>query len=344
MDSVKENYKNVFSTKFSIKCYTEEQEENWDSFVKQKSMNGTFLQTRKFINYHPKDRFKDCSLMIYKGNTLTACVLGCEWIEEGEKVFFSHKGTTFGGIVIGKQIYNATSINELMDCMEDYLREQQFDKIYLKMTPAVFERENTDLLDYFLYQKGYEQYTELNYYMHLNRYRENILSQFSAGKRRDYRYALKNNLTFEKLETKEQVMQFYDVLQINLKKLGLKSVHSYEDLIDLKYNRFVQEIEFYGVFLEKKMIAGSMVFLFDGRIMHTQYLSSDEQYQKLFPMDFLIYHLIECAVEKQLELFTFGICTENQGRYLNFGLSRFKEVFGTEFCLNKSFEKRLLLS
>ena len=132
---------------FSIKCYTEEQEENWDSFVKQKSMNGTFLQTRKFINYHPKDRFKDCSLMIYKGNTLTACVLGCEWIEEGEKVFFSHKGTTFGGIVIGKQIYNATSINELMDCMEDYLREQQFDKIYLKMTPAVFERENTDLLD-----------------------------------------------------------------------------------------------------------------------------------------------------------------------------------------------------
>jgi len=61
-------------------------------------------------------------------------------------------------------------------------------------------------------------------------------------------------------------------------------------------------------------------------------------------MDFLIYHLIECAVEKQLELFTFGICTENQGRYLNFGLSRFKEGFGTEFCLNKSFEKRLLPS
>lgn len=88
--------------------------------------------------------------------------------------------------------------------------------------------------------------------MHLNRYRENILSQFSAGKRRDYRYALKNNLTFEKLETKEQVMQFYDVLQINLKKLGLKSVHSYEDLIDLKYNRFVQEIEFYGVFWRRK--------------------------------------------------------------------------------------------
>lgn len=50
------------------------------------------------------------------------------------------------------------------------------------MTPAVFERENTDLLDYFLYQKGYEQYTELNYYMHLNRYRKIFFHSFQRGK------------------------------------------------------------------------------------------------------------------------------------------------------------------
>lgn len=326
---------------FLIKRYTKEQQESWDSFMLQKSMNGTFLQTRKFINYHPANRFVDCSLIIYKGNTMVACVLGCECVENGKKVFFSHKGTTFGGIVVAKQIYSATSINELMDCLENYLRNEYFDKIYLKMTPAVFERMNTDLLDYFLYQKGYYQYTELNYYMHLKRYRTDILSQFTSGKRRDYRYALRNNLIFKKLEDRKQIRQFYDVLQLNLKKLGLKSVHSYEDLVDLKYNRFPDKIEFYGVFWEREIIAGSMVFLFDDRIMHTQYLSSNEQYLKMYPMDFLIYHLIESAIEKGYELFTFGICTENQGKYLNFGLSRFKEGFGTEFCLNKIFEKNL---
>lgn len=326
---------------FLVKRYTEQLQENWDSFMLKGSMNGTFLQTRKFINYHPANKFVDCSFMIYKGNALVACILGCECVENGEKIFFSHKGTTFGGIVIAKQIYSATSIDALMDCLENYVRNQQFDKIYLKMTPAVFERVNTDLLDYFLYQKGYYQYTELNYYMHLERYQMDILSQFTAGKRRDYRYALKNNLIFKKLEDREQVRQFYDVLQLNLRKLGVKSVHSYEDLVDLKYNRFPDKIEFYGVFLEHKMIAGSMVFLFDNRIMHTQYLSSDEQYLKMYPMDFLIYHLIESAIEKGLELFTFGVCTENEGKYLNFGLSRFKEGFGTEFCLNKIFEKDL---
>ena len=59
----------------------------------------------------------------------------------------------------------------------------------------------------------------------------------------------------------------------------------------------------------------------------------------MFPMDFLIYNLIDTAVKKDMEIFTFGICTEDQGRYLNLGLSRFKEGFGTKFCINRSYEK-----
>ena len=42
-----------------------------------------------------------------------------------------------------------------------------------------------------------------------------------------------------------------------------------------------------------------------------------------------------------METFTFGICTEDQGRYLNLGLSRFKEGFGTEFRINRTYEKWL---
>ena len=36
------------------------------------------------------------------------------------------------------------------------------------------------------------------------------------------------------------------------------------------------------------------------------------------------------------------ICTEDQGRYLNLGLPRVKEGFGTEFCVNRSYEKIFL--
>ena len=316
-------------------------EQEWDAFVMDRSMNGTFLQTRKFLNYHKEGKFKDCSIQFRKGNELVAVIPACEVIDEGKKTFFAHKGSTYGGITISPLVYSASSINELMDVFLSYLRQEGFEKAYLKMVPDVYQRTNTDLLDYFLYKNGFRCYDELNYYMHLNRYKEDLIGQFSSSKRRDYRYSLKNNLTFKELTTKEEIAEYYQILLKNLKKLNLPAVHSLEDLYNLKFQRFNNLIQFYGVYKEEKMIAGSMVFLFDNHIMHTQYLSSDEDYLKLFPMDFLIANLIRTAVEQNMDIFTFGICTEDQGRYLNLGLSRFKEGFGTEFCINRSYELEL---
>ena len=310
----------------------------WDNFILNKSMNGTFLQTRKFIDYHKDGKFKDCSICIRKGDELVAAILACGTEDDG-KAFFAHKGTTFGGITISKQIYNASQIDELMNLLESFLLKEGFKKAYFKMVPQIYQKENADLIDYFLYKYGYTEYSELNYYMHLDRYKEDVISQFTTSKRRDFRYSLKNNLEFKVLNTKEEIEEYYGVLLLNLKKLGLNPVHTYDDLIDLKFNRFDDIINFYGVYLEDKMIAGSMTFDICDDIVHTQYLSSDEQYLKMFPMDFLIENLIQVAVDKGKKLFSFGICTEDQGRYLNLGLSRFKEGFGTEFCINKSFEK-----
>lgn len=328
--------------KYRIEKYTAIIEKQWDDFVLKESINGTFLQTRRFIQYHPENRFIDHSLVIYKGNTIVACILACELKEAAGKRFFSHKGTSYGGIVVSPNIYNASGISVLMDIFEEYLRSEGFHSVYLKMTPSIFSRGGVDLLDYFLYQRGYIQYNELNYYMRLERYQEDILSQFSSSKRRDFRYSLKNDLTFKELTTPEAIKDFYGVLQLNLEKLGLTSVHTYNELLELKQERFNKNIEFYGVYKGEQIIAGSMIFLFDDRIMHTQYLSSDEKYLEYFPMDFLIYNLISLAVSREFKTFTFGICTEEQGRYLNLGLSRFKEGFGTEYCLNKSFEKFLM--
>lgn len=328
----------------NLEYYTKENEKEWDEFVLNKSINGTFLQTRNFINYHQAGKFEDCSLCIRKGHELVATIMACIDFEDDKKTFFAHKGSTFGGICISKNIYNANAINELLEILQEFWQKESFEKVYIKLPPAIYQKYNTDLLDYFLYKYDFFCYNELNYYMHLNRYQEDILKQFSSSKRRDYRYSLKNELEFKELKTKEEIALFYDVLQLNLKKLNLSSVHTLEELYDLKFCRFDKEIAFYGVFQSKAMIAGSMTFTFDNRIFHTQYLSSNEQYLKLFPMDFLIYNLIQTAIDKKMEIFSFGICTENRGKYLNLGLSRFKEGFGTEFCINRSYEKNISLS
>lgn len=327
---------------YTIGYYTPADEEQWDKFILTKSMNGTFLQTRKFINYHPQDRFVDRSVCIRKGTELVAVVLACEITDDGKRTFFAHKGTTFGGISICRNVYTASAINEILESLLAFLQEEGFEKIYFKMVAGIYQKEDTSLLDYFLYKFGFTSYSELNYYLPLEKYREDVAAQFTTSKRRDYRYSLKSGFTFRKLETREQIAQYYDVLLKNLNKLGLRPVHTLEDLYDLKFNRFDERIEFYGVFHEEKMVAGSMLFYFSDTVVHTQYLSSDEEYLKLFPMDFLIFNLIQTAVEKNMDIFSFGICTEDQGRYLNLGLSRFKEGFGAEFCVNHSYEKALL--
>lgn len=318
--------------------YYKGNEKEWDDFILNKSINGTFLQTRNFINYHKEGKFKDCSLCIRKGTELVACILACEIIDEGKKTFFAHKGTTFGGITLLDRVYNASNVNDIFDDIYAFLKQEGFEKIYIKMVPNIYCKKDIDLLDYFFYNKKYKCYCELNYYLNLDEYTEDIPARFSSSKRRDYKYSLNNNLSFKELETKEDISLFYDVLLSTLNKLGLNPVHSLDDLYDIYFNRQNNNTKFYGVFLENQMIAGSMDFIFDNRIFHTQYLCSKEEYLKLFPMDFLITNLINEAKKMNMEKFTFGICTEDQGRYLNLGLSRFKEGFGTHYIVNKSYE------
>lgn len=326
---------------FRVEDYKIEYKDDWERFVLFNSINGTFLQSRAFLEYH-QTRFEDASLIIYKGNEIMAVLPACRCIEGEDVVFYSHKGSTYGGIILSEKIYTPTKLDILFSEIELYLKNDGFTRIVFKQTPSIYEKKDTNLLEYFMYKEGYAQYVELNYYMPLEEYVENIALQFTASKRRDYKYSLKNELEFRQLNSLKEIKEFYTVLSKNQRRLEIKSVHSFEELIDLKYNRLSQNIEFYGVYKDEKLIAGSMVFLFENDVFHTQYLASDEDYLKCYPMDYLIYHLIETAISKKMTYFSFGICTEDRGRYLNLGLSRFKEGFGTHFCNNKIYEKNLV--
>lgn len=321
-----------------IEKYDASYESRWDDFVLNKSMNGTFLQTRRFLNYHPDGRFQDCSLMVFKGDALVAVIPGCREEADGKTVFFSHAGTTYGGLVICKDIYSASYLDGFVAEFLQYVKQDSLEGAFLKQTPLLFQNKDTELLDYMLYKHGFQVFDELNYYLVLDKYKEDILSNFSSSKRRDYRYSLKNELVFKELVTPDDIRAFHEVLTLNYKKLGIRLVHTPEELIEFKEKRLSEIVSFYGVYKDNQMLAASMIFQFPNRVFHTQYLCSNEEYLKLFPMDFLIYNLIDVAVKRDNRLFTFGICTEDRGRYLNLGLSKFKEGFGTEFSTNKSYE------
>lgn len=72
---------------YNIINYKAEYEKQWDTFVMEHSVNGTFLQTRRFLNYHPKNRFSDVSVLIYDKETIEAVCLACAI--DNNKTFYS---------------------------------------------------------------------------------------------------------------------------------------------------------------------------------------------------------------------------------------------------------------
>lgn len=313
--------------------------ERWDKFVLNESINGTFLQTRNFLSYHPKGRFEDNSLLFMNGNTIVA-VLAAHIERQGNIVrFLSHQGSTFGGIVIGKVGCNISYVELILNCFEQYIREKGFDEVVLKQTSPLYQKTDSNLLDYFLYINGYECLQELGYYIDFDEYDKDIVKNFSASRRRDYRYSLKNNFSFRQLQTEEEIQNFYNILCDNYMKFHETPVHTLGELLDFKYFRVPQNIDFYGVYLEDKLIAGGMVFLFANGIMHTQYLAVRQEHSNLFANEFLYTNIIETARQKSFRKLSFGTSTLEEGKVLNRSLALYKEGFGTKEYINFHYRK-----
>lgn len=324
-----------------IKQYHESYRERWDDLVMRHSVNGTFLQTRKFLEYH-RDRFEDASVIIYKGNdTIVAVIPACTLTENGRKIFSAHQGSTFGGIVIAQSFYNIEHVNEIMNVFEEYLRQSGYDEVCLKCTGDIFVRHNSSLLNYFLYQKGFTSYEELSSYIDFSQYNEDISSNFTSGRRRDYKYSLKNALTFSRLENRTEIENFYGILCNNLHKFHAVPVHSFDEIMEFKESRLKDIVEFYGVFCQEHMIAGSMIFLFHDLVFHTQYLAADQSCLKMYPMNFMNYNLIKTARDRAFKYFSFGTSTYEHGKILNKELAVFKEGFGVQYGLNRTYVKSL---
>ena len=313
-------------------------ERKWDNFIGN-SANGTFLQTRNFLNYHNSDKFEDCSLMIVKGDELVAVIPANIVQTNGQRRFISHQGSTFGGLIIKENGFKINLLEEIFDLLDKFFTSNGFSSISFKQTGRIFCAKNTDLLDYFFYYKGYQTGYEVGYYIDFSSFNSDVLSNLSSSRRRDYKYSLKNNLTFKELYEINEITEFYSVLEDNYKKFNKAPVHSIDDLIDFKKNRLTDIVKFYGVYLNDKMIAGSMVFCFNG-VFHTQYLAVLGQFSDLFANEFLYVSLIEEAMKNKYKYFSFGTSTLDNGHVLNSNLARFKEGFGTSQYNNKTFSKK----
>jgi hypothetical protein len=330
----------------SVSPYEPSLAAKWDDFVMNKSMNGTFLQTRNFLSYHPEGRFEDASLVVWKGSSdVLAVVPAARVAGEGGAEFSSHPGSTFGGLVFSRQFYDIEHVDAALDRLEAYLAEGGYASARLKQSSQAFSSRSCDLLNYLLFQHGWTELDEISFVIDFADYAEDAPSNFTGSRRRGYRHGVKAGLEFCELSDDASVAAFHALLSENLEKFGTQPVHTLEELLEFKNTRLRDGVRFYGSFHEGRMVAGSMAFLFENRsVFHTQYLCASQERadQRLYPSNHLDANLIMEARRLGYRRFSFGVSTEDRGRVLNRSLAEFKEGFGTSYVNNRSFERSFL--
>lgn len=63
-------------------------------------------------------------------------------------------------------------------------------------------------------------------------------------------------MEFRELTTKDEIQDFYNLLEINLSKYSLKLIHTVDEIWDFHYKRLKKETKFVGVYKDGKQMAG----------------------------------------------------------------------------------------
>lgn len=332
------------SEEYSVELYAENYEKMWDGFVENGSVNGTFLHTRRFLNYHPAERFEDFSLLIKdKKQHLAAVIPGCIQYEEGVKTFYSHKGSTFGGPVISKEAYFANNVAQMIECAQQFLKENHFQKVIYKITPDLFSVEKSDLLEYLLYYEGYEEQKELNLYIDYDAYEADTIKAVSRRKKRSILCCAEAGLKLKELKTDEEICQMHHILELSLQKYSLRPIHTPQEMMRFRDVIIPDECGFYGLFMEDRMVAGAMMFYFyQASTAHAQNICALPEYsKKLSPNTYMFFCMINEMRRKGFRRLSWGISSEHGGREINWGITESKEEYGSRHAVNRIFSKMI---
>lgn len=314
-----------------LQPYSDDHRATWEAFVGE-SNNGTLFHRRHFLAYHPKDRFVDHSLMVYKKGRLLALFPAAERQVEGQRNLVSHPGSSYGGFVYPADL----SIRDAFDMvgqLKRYARDAGFQRVQLTLPPAIYQQRVSNYLDFALLQNGFGYLKrEVSSMLNIESEPEINLTRFKATHRTAVRRAIKQGVQIRESEDYEA---FYHILEQNLKiRHNVKPTHTLEELLDLK-RRFPHEIRLFGAYHDNRLVAGVVNFTANASVVLAFYISHDEAFQHLRAVNLLFYEIIKWCHQNGFRFLDFGIFTVNEEP--NFGLGRFKERFGASGVFRDTF-------
>lgn len=324
--------------KVDIIPYSREHLDTWEKLV-EGSNNGTLYHTQKFLDYHPKGRFRNFHHLIALGGKIQCVVPGCITESEAGRTFVSYAGASFGGFVVPEH-FGLEDCDKTICAFLKYLEAEKFRRIEVTLPPVFFCRRQNHHADFILSREGFGfKKREITSVVTLNYPDGDVLKSCTDACRRAVKKARAAGVTVRNDDSEGAYRAFHKLLARNLGlRHNVKPVHTVVEMLDIK-KRFLDRIFLFGAFEKEKMIAGIWMIRANRDVSVAFYISHLAEYQHLRPVNLLYYEMIQKTLSWNQKYFDLGLFTVNMDP--NYGLGRFKESFGAQGMFRDYFRKDL---
>jgi hypothetical protein len=296
--------------------FSAEHEEKWDVWCAG-AVNGTFLHSRRFLNYH-RGRFTDASTLLMEAESIVG-VFSAAIALDDQKLVVSHPGATYGGVVHQGRL-RGTRMIEALSALRSHYSIRGFHTLLYKAVPHIYMLVPAQDDIYALARLG------------ARKTRSYLSSSIDLENRRQttgrLRRELRNTQKIVTISNDISLLgELWTVLEHNLeRKYNVKPTHSRKEIAILQ-KLFPDEICIRCALLDGKVEAGIVLFN-SSRVWHTQYIASSERGCQVQALIAVLESAIEEAKGNGARYFDLGTSNEKGGAVLNDGLYRFKTKFG----------------
>jgi len=334
--------------KLRLQVFQNELNDEYEEFVKS-SINGTIFHERRFLSYHPADRFQDNSLLIYNKSKLIAVFPAALIIKNNIKILKSHPGTSYGGLVI-KENLSYETINSILELIEKYCLENEINYIEFRHSPKIFLNNPIDQLEFALVRRNYiREAEELSTFYNLQSiknmneadYINYYNNQTNTKVRQNIKRAISLGVEFAFADKVSEIDEFYKILENNLKKYDTKPVHSKEEIIKL-LELYPERVRIAVSKVSNEILGGFLIFNINNNGWHIFYSCLDYDKAEYKAIHFCIFSLKKHLADLSFKYLNYGISTEDSGKYVNKSLLSFKESFNGKGIIRTYWQKEIL--
>jgi len=316
----------------NLRRFEESDTSAWEAFVATAN-NGTLFHERKFLGYHPENRFEDHSLIFEQKGKIVALFPAVLVQEDNQTALISHQGSSYGGLVT-KQDLSFQDSYDFVEALVGYSKNTGIARIQMTLPPAIYQCRVSNYLDFALIKHGFVyKKRDISSMLTMEATPEENLDKFRPSHRTAVRKAIRQGVT---VRESSDWSAFYDLLKDNLNiRHNVQPTHTLAELIQLK-EMYPEKVRLFGAYWDTNLIAGVVNFSVNKDVVLAFYISHKEAFQHLRAVNLLFYEIIKWCHVEQAKYLDFGIFTVNMEP--NFGLGRFKENFGASGVFRDTFE------